>query len=117
MVASGESSFPDTPDLDYQNAATSNEILTFTYVYYAYIFLRAIVQEAAGGKTCAKNDFEDGQQCAYIPLDQQVWVITKDGPLFDTLSATRALLIEISMDKRAAFEPARPSIVLEGEPT
>ena len=114
MVASGGSSLPDTPDLDYQNAAAHDEILTCSYVYHAYTFLRAIAQKDAGGNTCAKNDFEDGQLCAYIPLDQQIWVITKDGPLFDTLSAARALLVDIVMSKRAAFTPAHPDILLQG---
>mgnify|MGYP005838829185 CR=1 FL=1 len=114
MVASGESSFPDTPDLDYQNGATPGEMLALTYVYHAYTFLRGLAKGNAIGNTCAKNDFEDGQICAYVPLSQEIWVITGDGPLFETLSKTRSLLATVGMDKSAFFMPAGKDNLLQG---
>jgi hypothetical protein len=111
MLASGESSFRDTEGLDYKSHASDSEILTFEYVYYAYAVLRAIAQKKAGGNTCAMNDFVDGQICAYVPLDQQVWVLTGDGPLLDALAATRSLLADVGMGNRACFEPATPDVL------
>ena len=113
MVASGESSFPDTPDLDYQNGATPKEMLALTYVYHSYTFFRALAKKNTIGNTCAKNDFEDGQICAYIPLDQLVWIVTEDGPLMDTLLATRSLLAEVGMENRACFELATRDVLFK----
>jgi hypothetical protein len=117
MLVSGESSSRDTDGLDYKSHASDSETLTFEYVYYAYTVLRAIAQKKAGGNTCAMNDFVDGQICAYIPLDQQVWVITEDRPLLDALAATRFLLADVGMGNRACFEPAMPDLLLEGDPS
>lgn len=114
MVASGGSALVDTPDLDYENLATNEEILRYSYVYWAYTFLRAVTQADAGGHTCAKNDFEDGQLCAYVPLDKPMWVIAGDRDLFSTLCATREILVGIGLAERAAFRPAKPDMLLQG---
>lgn len=117
MVASGGSALADTPDLDYGASATNEEILRYSYAYWAYAFLRAVAQADAGGSTCGKNDFEDGQLCAYVPLDEPMWVIADDRPLLSTLSATREILVDVGMAERAAFKPAKPDMLLQGGPS
>ena len=114
MLVAGESSFRDTEGLDYEKHATKEEILTFEYVYYAYVVMCSIRQHGLGGSTCAKNDFVDGQICAYVPLDQNAWVITADGPLNEVLFQTKSLLTEVGMEDRAAFVSAHPDSLRQG---
>ena len=114
MLVAGESSFRDTEGLDYEAHTSSEEVLTFEYVYYAYGVLRAIAQKEAGGDTCAMNDFVDGQICAYIPLDQQVCVVTADKNSITALGEARALLADVGLGKRAAFTLAHPAELLPG---
>lgn len=114
MLVAGDSSFRDTEGLDYKKYASQEEILTLEYVYYAYALICSIRQHGLGGRTCAKNDFVDGQICAYVPLDQKVWIITADGPLNEILQQTRSLLTDVGMEDRAAFKPGHPDLLLLG---
>jgi len=113
MLVAGESSFRDTEDLDYKKHASAAEILTFEYVYYSYAVSRSIAQYEAGGTTCAMNDFVDGQICAYVPLDEQMWILTGDEPLQEALSATCSQLGDIGMGKRACFKGATLGILAQ----
>jgi len=103
MLVAGASSFRDVEGLDHEANTSHDEVLTFEYVYYAYIMLRAIAQYGAGGSTCARNDFVDGQICAYIPLDQPIAVLTEDRVLRETLEEISALLTAVGMGNRARF--------------
>jgi len=114
MLVAGESSFRDAEGLDYRSHASESEVLTHEYLYYAYMLLRAIAQKKISGNTCPMNDFVDGQICAYVPLDQQVVVVTADKNSIEALSEARALLADVGLGKRAAFALAHPDLLLPG---
>jgi len=117
MVVSGGSSLPDTADLDYVEGASEDQVFACSYVYWAYALLRSSMLADAGGSTCAENDFEDGQLCAYVPLDEPMWVVAGDRELRCRISEARQLLIAVGLGKRACFEPAKPDLLLQGGPS
>jgi hypothetical protein len=112
-VIDGEAPFPDALDLDYASADDDRK-LACTYVYWAYILLQAIGLEKTGVDTCGINDFEDGQLCAYVPLDEPLWVVSGDKQLRERLAETRELLIAVGLSERARFQPATPDLLLPG---
>ena len=114
MLVAGESSFRDAEALDYKSHARESEVLTHEYLYYAYILLRAIAQKNASGNTCPMNDFVDGQICAYVPLDQPIWVVTADTNSVKALTEARVLLANEGLGKRATFTLAHPDLLLPG---
>ena len=115
MLVAGESSFRDAEALDYKSYASESEVLTHEYLYYAYILLRAIAQKKISGNTCPMNDFVDGQICAYVPLDQQLVVVTADKNSIAALREARSLLTDVGLGKRAAFTLAHPDQLRQGE--
>ncbi len=107
---------PDTPDLDYSIVDT--EIVTRdTYCFWGYSLFQAIWLEGNGAITCNKNDLEDGQLCAYVPLDEEVWVVAGDEKLRSRLEETRDLLTAVGLGTRAQFHPVTPDALTHGEPT
>ena len=111
LVASRGTPLPDTADLDYETV-DEDQLIAFTYVYWGYVIHRAIQLANAGGRTCAKNDFEDGQLCAYIPLDRSMIVVSGDIKLLETLAAVRDVLMKNKLGKRARFALAAPGFLL-----
>lgn len=115
IVTTGGVVLPDTPDLDYA-LASKDENFVYTYVYWAYVLLQAIALKQDGRDTCKQNDFEDGQFCAYVPLDESLWVVSADKPLRKRIAEIRELLIAVGLGERACFLPATPDMLLKGDP-
>ena len=70
----------DTPHLDY--SIVDPEIaVKDSYCFWGYSLFQAIWLESNGAVTCNKNDLEDGQICAYVPLDTEIWVVAGDKKL------------------------------------
>jgi hypothetical protein len=114
MVASGDGiPLPDTPGLDYA-AADKDQVFACSYVYWGYVLHRATQLAQAGGTTCAKNDFEDGQLCAYVPLDKSMLVVSGDTRLLRILAAVRDVLMKVDLGKRACYALAGPGFVIKG---
>ena len=116
MVASGGTHLSDTPDLDYA-AADKDQVFACSYVYWAYVLLQANMLKQVGAETCEENDFEDGQLCAYVPLDRPMWIVAGDKHLRCRIAEARAVLIDVGLGDRAAFEPANPDLLLQGGPS
>jgi len=114
MVSARGTPWSDTPDVRREEGATEDQILAHSYVYWAYVLLRAKDLADIGATTCARNDFEDGQLCAYVPLDEPLWVVSGDKKLLDVLIETRNILVPVGLGSRAAFRPAKPDLLLEG---
>jgi len=107
---------PDTPNLDYSvldpGTATKN-----SYCFWAYSLLQAIWLESNGVDTCDTNDLEDGQLCAYAPLDEKLWVVAGDKKLRARLSETRDQLRAVGLGERAQFEPVAPDQFIRRGPS
>lgn len=114
LLACGGTPLPDTVDLDYEADANEDQIIAFSYVFWGYALHRAIQLADSGGTTCAKNDFEDGQLCAYVPLDKSIVVVSGDTTLLETLAAVRDTLIKVDLGKRASYAVAGPGFLIKG---
>jgi predicted metal-binding protein len=114
LVTCGGTPLPDTADLDYEADANEDQIVAFSYIYWGYALHRAIQLADGGGTTCAKNDFEDGQLCAYVPLDKSMIVVSRDTRLLEMLAAVRDVLIKVDLGKRACYALAGPGFLSKG---
>lgn len=115
MVASGGTPLPDTADLDYAAGADEDQVVVCSYIYWGYVLHRATQLAQAGGTTCAENDFEDGQVCAYVPLDQPMRVASGDANLLEILTSVGAVLRAVGWGRRACFIAVGPSCLTQGD--
>jgi len=114
-IGSQDLPLPDTPDLDYWNVG-STDIIKYCYCFWSYSLLQAIWLESNGATTCDKNDLEDGQLCAYVPLDEELWVVAGDNKLRARLTETRELLKAVGLGARAQFHPVAPHVLIQRGP-
>jgi len=115
-VLNGEVPFPDALGLDHEHSSEAKRF-THTYVFWAYVLLQAIWLESELEDTCDTNDLEDGQLCAYVPLDEELWVVAGDKKLRARLSETLDLLKAVGLGERAQFHPATPDVLNQGGPS
>lgn len=105
---------PDTPDLDY-TIIGPEPVTKCAYCFWSYFLLQAIfLEESTKKDPCELNDLEDGQLCAYVPLDEEMWVVAGDKKLRARLSETRDLLKAVGLGERAQFMPAAPDLLIQG---
>ena len=107
---------PDTQGLDY-SIIDHESAIKYSYCFWAYSVLQAVCLEFEGEDTCETNDLEDGQLCAYVPLDEETWVVAGDERLRTRLTETRDLLEAVGLGARAQFHPATPDILVSGGPS
>jgi|AntAceMinimDraft_16_1070373.scaffolds.fasta_scaffold23552_2 hypothetical protein len=107
---------PDTPDLDY--SIIDPEIaIKDSYCFWGYSLFQAIWLERIRAVTCDKNDLEDGQLCAYVPLNEELWVVAGDKKLRSRLEDTRNLLKGVGLSTRAQFHPITPDALSQRGPS
>jgi hypothetical protein len=67
-------------------------LINGTYIYWAYIFHRALQYFEKGKSDVDPNDYEDGQICLHLRLDTPFCLVTGDIDMREALEETVALL-------------------------
>lgn len=67
-------------------------LINGTYIYWAYIFHRALQYFEKGYSNFDRNDYEDGQICLHLRLDTPFCLVTADRAMREALEKTVALL-------------------------
>jgi hypothetical protein len=111
--AAGGLPLPDTPGFDY-STIDPDVAITGSYCFWGYSLFQAVWLESNGAVTCDKNDLEDGQLCAYVPLDEELWVVAGDKKLSARLSEILELLNAVGLGQRARFHPATSALLTRG---
>ena len=106
---------PDAPHLDYSIVDLETAVKD-SYCFWGYSLFQAIWLESNGAVTCKKNDLEDGQVCAYVPLDKEIWVVAGDKKLRLRLEETRDLLTAVGLGTHVQFHPVTPNVLTQGGP-
>jgi len=78
-------------DKDLRNKLTNN-----SYIYYSYVFHRALAYFRKGKTKLDVNDFEDSQVCLHLRLDTPYCLVTADKGLKEALDKTSALLNQLN---------------------
>jgi hypothetical protein len=78
-------------DKDLRNKLTNN-----SYIYYSYVFHRALAYFRKGKTKLDVNDFEDSQVCLHLRLDTSYCLVTADKGLKQALAKTSALLNQLN---------------------
>lgn len=69
-----------------------DQLIARTYIYYSYVFHRAL-RYFRNGNTCFdRNDYEDGRVCLHLRLDTRFCLVTQDASMREALKETVALL-------------------------
>ncbi|MGH7799468.1 MAG: hypothetical protein ACREOW_02430 [Thermodesulfobacteriota bacterium] len=67
-----------------------------TYIYFSYIFHRALSCFRSGSNKRDPNDYEDGYICLHIKLNTPYCLVTEDKKMKDALEETIALGIKLN---------------------
>jgi len=76
----------------------TEKVISNTYIYYAYIFHRALSYLTRVGSKLDVNDYEDANICLHLRLDTPYCIITNDRGMRDALCQTIALLNEMKIE-------------------
>jgi hypothetical protein len=71
------------------DAELRTKVIHATYIYYAYIFQRAL---KIGKNLPPNNDYEDGRICLHLKRDTSYCLVTDDRKMRDALKETASLL-------------------------
>ncbi len=69
------------------------------YIYWSYVFHRALAYFRSGKTKPESNDYEDGQICRHLALDTSYCLVTADKGLKDALDKSIALIKRLSEPK------------------
>jgi len=73
-------------------AGLKAQIIHNTYIYYSYIFHRALKYFKNNKTNLFQNDYEDGYMCLHLKLDTPYCLVTNDGGTREALNETASLL-------------------------
>jgi len=76
-----------------------DKLINSYYIYWSYVFHRALTYFNNGKTKPEFNDFEDGQVCRHLALDTPYCLVTVDKGLKDALDRTIALLNRLNEPK------------------